>query len=228
VQKKRSTPRGKQPSRSSEATRSATKKSADDPRHEYETRLVAYRDCAFQHADSYVSKAAAPAEIADAALRQCSTQFNQARDAASEWKAAMAARGPEAEPSPIAVEPMPQSREDLRRAVTSRVLQAREKAKAVPSKTRETSHPGSLELRAFIDCVSDGAHGHSGNLPPVTLVDNALEACQSEYLTFQAAAQAPFVKDEDTRQRMEALGARMRESFRQDLITELTEKQIPK
>jgi hypothetical protein len=48
-------------------------------------------------------------------------------------------------------------------------------------------------------------------------------------MTFQAAAQAPFVNnDEDTRQRMEALGARMRESFRQDLITELSEKRIPK
>jgi hypothetical protein len=227
VQKKRTAPRGKQPSRSSEATRSATKKSANDLRREYEQRLVAYRDCAFQHADSYVNSAEAPADIADAALHQCGTEFNQAHEAASEW--ASAARGSEAKLSLIAVERMPHSREDLRSAVTSRVLQAREEAKAVPAKTRETSHPGSLELRAFLDCVSDGAHGDSDNLPPVTRVDNALEACQPEYMTFQAAAQAPFVNnDEDTRRRMEALGARMRESFRQDLISELTEKQTPR
>ena len=203
------------------ATVEAAKERQPQPelfREPYAQRQVALRDCAYEHADAHAGTGAKAGDIADAALHECAKQSDELGAAADKWMSSMATnRKARARLLALAQAHRSITRDNIRRAVISRVLTRRNQA-ATQGKT-----PGRLALRRYYDCGSKYAATHIDDpLPAIQIVEDAVTACEGDYQAFQAASQAPFVnKDDDARQKIEALGMEMRAKLRSILLDSL-------
>jgi hypothetical protein len=184
----------------------------------YAQRQVALRDCAYEHADAHADTGAKAGDIADAALHECAKQSDELGAAANQWMASMATnRKARTHLLALTQEHRSITRDNIRRAVINRVLTRRNQA-ATQGKT-----PGRLALRRYYDCGSKYVAIHIDDpLPAIQIAEDAVTACEGDYQAFQAASQAPFVsKDEDARQKIEALGMEMRAKLRRILLDSL-------
>jgi hypothetical protein len=101
--------------------------------------LDTYFDCLYARADSLAKGTGSPSDIADAALHDCGREYEAMRLRVGDYFASLVSRQGESAARVKANARVAETRDDARRAIISRVLQAREPLGLTAEATRATA-----------------------------------------------------------------------------------------